>query len=235
MRVWNWTGMRADRFKAASAFTGFHKELASSLAANELRGCARVWDVGCGLGLLSLALAGHVDQITATDINADAIVSLQGDMASLGISNILVRQEDCLVHREKHDAAVMCFFRAVEFERLLPLCDRLVMVVNRGADYLSADDGSGRHCSRESMDSMLWRKGFTFTCRELGLEFGQPLRDLEDARDFVRSQTPGVTEAQVEAYLERRLAKTEDPAYPLYIPHRKEVGIYCIDREVQML
>lgn len=229
MTSWDWTGKRREWFKSASTHTGFHKNLAANLMANELKGFRDIFDAGCGLGLLSIALSFYADEVTAMDLNGDAIDSLKRDIESRDITNVTPLRGDCFQYRGRHDAAVFCFFRATDLHFRSFSCGRIIRVAAIGSRYLSADDGNGRHCRRDSLDRALERQDVTYSFRPLSLEFGQPLRDMEDARDFVRCQTPGAGREDISAYLENSLVETGDPEFPLYIPHLKEMGIYCID------
>ena len=226
---WDWSGMRRLWFKAASEFTGFHEKLAANLAENELSGCRSVLDAGCGLGLLSLAFSHYFDSVTAIDMNSDAISSLKDDMAFRATNNISALCGDCLEYTGGQDAAVLCFFRAPDFRLLSSRYGRVVRVVTAGSKYLSADDGQGRHCMRDGLDGLLVSQSIKSSYRELSLEFGQPLRDLADAKAFVKSQTPGASDPEIENYLNNILTETGNSEFPLYIPHLKEMGIYLIN------
>lgn len=229
LKVWDWTGRRREWFRAASAFTGFHDKLAAELAENELKGCSDVLDAGCGLGLLSLGLCRHLSNITAVDMNEDAIRSLQKDIEEREIKNLRALSGDCYSYSGTHDAVVMCFFRARDFKSLLAVNGKVIRIVALGKSYLSADDGKGRHCIRDGLDMVLKSENTSYCSRLLSLEFGQPLRDMRDAEDFVRMQTPDADGRAVEEYLNERLKDTGDEKYPFYIPHLKEMGIYCIE------
>lgn len=218
MTSWDWTGKRREWFKSASAYTGFHKKLAAGLAANELKGFRDIFDAGCGLGLLSIALSGYADAVTAMDLNGDGIDSLRRDLASLGVTNVAPLCGDCFQYQGKHDAAVFCFFRSADLHFRSFSCGRVVRVAAIGSHYLSADDGNGRHCQRDSLGLALERQDVAYSFRPLSLEFGQPLRDMADAREFVRCQTPDAGEDEISAYLGENLTETGDAGFPSTYP-----------------
>lgn len=190
-----------------------------------------ICDAGSGLGHLALALAPHVRRVTAVELHPDAAGVLEGGCRRLGISNVrsLCGDVEQLPPEMPYDAMVFCFFG--QPRQILRLarqqCRGQVFVFTR--NYRNHRFSAGTHAAG--------RPGFPELCallRELGIEartetfraeFGQPLRDWEDARRFfaLYSRDPDRT-AVAEVYLKQHVLETGREDFPLYLPHQKHMG-----------
>lgn len=104
---------------------------------------ATVLEVGCGSGSLALAMAGHVEKVTAVDDSTGMLAILRERAARSGISNITARQADWkeLKPDQAHDLALAAFFPDVMnpggLERLERLSRRAcALVVGAGQEAL---------------------------------------------------------------------------------------------------
>lgn len=61
-------------------------------AANMLRGCARVLDVGCGAGHLSFAVAPHVGAVVACDLAPEMLAVVAAEAQRRGFANLVTQQ-----------------------------------------------------------------------------------------------------------------------------------------------
>ncbi|MBP1762598.1 MAG: hypothetical protein H6Q64_2140, partial [Firmicutes bacterium] len=65
--------------------------------------------------------------------------------------------------------------------------------------------------------------------QDVSLEFGQPLRSMEEARSFVRAEASRISEEDLSNFLSERLVETGQEKYPFYIPNLKTFGIFEIE------
>ena len=91
---YEWSGDAVRWFYAASEYTGFHRALAQLCLSHLTRGGSMA-DLGCGLGLIDLELAGQMSQVTCIDQNPLPLRELEREARRRGIGNLEVRQADC--------------------------------------------------------------------------------------------------------------------------------------------
>lgn len=87
MRMSCWTPDIVRFMEDADRLSPYFGQLAG-IAAQECPQGGRVLDAGCGMGQLSLALAGHAGHIDAVDRNADAIAHLARRARETGAANV---------------------------------------------------------------------------------------------------------------------------------------------------
>ncbi|HWQ75689.1 MAG TPA: hypothetical protein VN441_10260, partial [Syntrophomonas sp.] len=90
-----------------------------------------------------------------------------------------------------------------------------------------------RRSTVADVEQALRNQDLMYSLREVGLEFGQPLRSREEAAEFVKAQASGISEDDLEAFLAQRLTETGQEEYPFYIPNLKTFGIFEIEGELQ--
>lgn len=225
MLIWTPDTVRFQR--DAALYGGYHRTLAAHLVPY-LPQNAHVCDVGCGLGYLSRALAPYCKRVTAIDSEQLALDVLRKDTPE----NVEVFEGDVftLSPDRRFDAMVFCFFGTMDETLLLARkhCRGKVIVVKRGwtQHRFSLQDESVRRDACEDAERYLRTRDIPFSREELTLDIGQPFRSQDDAvRFFEAYGNEAVTFSDVEA----RLVKTDNAAFPYYLPQEKPLGIFIFD------
>ncbi|MDR1247310.1 MAG: class I SAM-dependent methyltransferase [Clostridiales Family XIII bacterium] len=242
-----WNEKTIDWFKTASAYTGFHSNLAS-LVRPYIEDCSTICDIGCGLGLIDLELAGYVRDIICIDQNETAIGALNEFIRARGAYNVVARAADVnTLTGERRDAVIMSFFgSSVEaISRFMSFCEKkMVLIVHEKpmpAKRVNAVSLRPKPLGAAEVHGFLTDRGLTFQKLNAVIEFGQPFKSLEDAKDFIlvyassTSEAAGARDADGRGErlyndMAKLLVETGMPNYPLYLPKPKEVAVFIVDR-----
>ncbi|MCL1917751.1 MAG: tRNA (guanine-N(7)-)-methyltransferase [Peptococcaceae bacterium] len=227
-----WNEQSIQWFLDASAYTGFHHQLAMRIVPY-LEADDTLCDIGCGLGRLDLELAPHVSSLTAVDVDEKVIVKLQRDVILSGFQNLHARCTDATEVKGLFDVVLMSFFggsgSGMEDSYRL-CCRRLVRVVNaenKGNLY----PGSHRKTVKKTIPIVqqeLSDQGYRYELVTDTIEFGQPLRSWQDAEQFVLYNAPEATDKEVNDFLHENAERTKQDEFPIYLPNPKDVGIFVI-------
>jgi len=227
-----WSEKTIRWFADASAFTGFHKKLAALLG-ERLPGKGTLADVGCGTGLVDLELAPRYERVVCVDVSGEALASLRCGADARGLTNIETRLTDACGLSERFDDVIAVFYGDAELfaEKLLPLAKAgFAAVVHASPDgKLGPEDYRLKKTDTASAAAELFsRLGISFTRTDVSLEYGQPFRTVEDAREFTRAYSNCPPDAAVDEYLERNLVATGERDFPLYLPNEKHFSILSV-------
>lgn len=219
----------------ACEYSGYNAALAKVMLPY-LTEDSHVCDAGCGLGYLSLELAGHVGRVTAVDINADALNVLRENIERRGIANIDAVCGDVfsLSQEEKYSAMVFCYFGDIETvaERADGMCSGPVFVFKRNYEMHRFSSGSIRSGtdSYEYCCGRLDAMGLRYSTLELEAEFGQPFKSVDDAKRFYEIYSrDGDKHVITNLLLMDRLVYTGREDFPLYMPYMKKTGCIIIN------
>ena len=131
---------------------------------------------------------------------------------------------------EQYDAMVFCFFAAMDDALLLSKkhCRGKVILVKRGwtQHRFSLSREPLQKYTGDEAQQYLRTRGVPFVRADLTLDMGQPFRSKEDAVRFFEAYG---NEAVTFSDLEARLTKTNDAAFPYYLPQEKPLGIFIFD------
>ena len=215
----------------ASEYGTYNQELAKRLAPY-LSKDMHICDAGCGLGYLSVALAPYAGHITSVEKNPDAVAVLKDNCRRLGISNITpccgTIQE--VVPEEKYDTMVFCFFGGIHeiLETARKQCRGTVFIITRTYTTHRFSVGShptgsyGYWGSREVLTNL----GVPFEETTFDLEFGQPFRNLADARRFFEIYSQDEDKSDItDEFLRSKVIETGREDFPLYMPHLRKLAI----------
>ncbi len=230
---WNETAVRW--FEEASKYTGFHENLKQLILPN-IACRETLVDLGCGAGLIDLALADSIGHITCVDKNEGVIGMLRAGILKRGIGNIEAICQDAETLSGQWDTVLAVFYGRIDesLSKLLSMCrESVIAVVHADAQgKLGPTDYHPPKCNTVSLTSQaLDALGARYTVIEDALEYGQPLRSLAEAADFVRFYSKNPPDTSVDAYLEACLTVTCDPVYPYYLPNKKGFGIFILGRD----
>ncbi|MUG26540.1 methyltransferase domain-containing protein [Paenibacillus macerans] len=227
-----WNANTVGWFKAASAYTGFHEKLAERLLP-VIAGSETLFDIGCGLGLLSQQWRDSVGKIVCVDINEAALASLTEDIAAKQIGNIEVRLNDAFDSEPWCDVILLSYFGSLSAERFLPYCRKLIVIADwdEGSNLTGRSGaGAGRvRLTAGKLEERLSESGVRYSLKETALEFGQPFVSREDAADFY-GQHGSRFPAGAEAFL-NRIVPVNRPPYRFYLPYLKRMGVFVIEGE----
>lgn len=227
-----WDAAQAAWFLDASAYTGFHEKLAAVIRPY-LHKTDKVLDMGCGLGLLDIALHQSVASITAIDVNENAIGHLAARVKAAGIKNVHPLCTDVWAHEERYDATLMSFFgysHTLSTHIRHRVTGRLIRIVNsqNAGSLYPAHYRRAKKTTVANFEEELRGASLPYELKRCTLEFGQPLRSEADALAFVKMHAPGAPEAELSAFLAARLQCTGGGEFPLYLPQQKDLGIFVV-------
>lgn len=230
--IWNETTVRW--YKTASDYTGYSEKLAALLL-ERLDHRDSLCDLGCGISLADLELAGHLGQVTCIDSDRYAIEQTRRLAGERGIANLNALCRDALSADGTFDT-VMCLFHGNIEDYITRYIARaryrFIAVVHDDPEELVAENKprirkltSVRQTSEE-----LLAKGFVHTVDRYCLEFGQPFTNTADAGAFMRHYQKCEPGESLEACVARCTVPTDDPTYPLYMPSQRRFAVLTIDR-----
>jgi SAM-dependent methyltransferase len=227
-----WDEKSSERFIEASVYTGFHKSLAQKIIPH-LEPGDTLCDVGCGLGRLDFELAPHVSEIQAIDVSEYAIEALRQDAERARVKNLHARCGDADELVGMFDIILMSLYGKADTPELLGHCRRkLIRIVGAGKksglypERYRREEKNAVPVIHEELTAL----GLKFCLELCAIEFGQPLRTLPDAAQFVLSNAPGAGQEEIDNFLNENLERTGRADFPFYLPYSKELGIFVIDK-----
>lgn len=222
-----WTEESIRLMEIAAARSSYYDALADRICASLPAG-SRVCDAGCGLGHLSLALAARGMRVTAVDTSSAALAVLRRLRGDADIEICCGRVQDCAPDAP-YDAMIFCLFGGISeiLDVAAVQCrgDVFIIARNDGAHRFSVRRHALRYPGYQAMQQTLSGLHIPHEGLELALEIGQPLADLDDARRFFGLYNCDDASLITDEYLHSRLVKTDDPEYPLYLPHARQLGV----------
>ena len=229
---WNQNTIRW--FRDASEYTGYNKKLAQILL-DYIPHRNSLCDVGCGAGLIDIELSPHFNQITCVDIAPGAVESIRELAIQKQLPNIHAVCMDGKDYKESADTVIALFHGGADvFNTYYPLAKKQLIIVThigkRGS--FGPEKYRTKHYSDViSTRNFLKEHNITYTYSEHSLEHGQPFSSLEDAILFMdvygsRDMTP----EEKREHLHSTLVHTNSTDFPFYLPNKKEMGIFVINR-----
>lgn len=225
-----WSPESIDWYERASAYTHYHENLIRLLQPHLLKedSCC---ELACGTGSLARALAPHVASYTANDIDPEAVAHnesmlRQNDKALRGLS-IVPGDWKTVLAGQRFDTVIFSFFGAVlrNWDELRRLASRRIIAVTYGGENRQAGDTKSKQEHAEDIMEFLRDRNIPYDSVFTELEFGQPLRDMEEAVRYTKYYYP-FDDGQISAFLEKKLERLEDGT--LYFPKKKKLGIVAV-------
>ena len=225
-----WTEESAAFWEDSASYTQSYERLAERAAAR-LSPEGAVFEGGCGLGHLSVALAKRGFAVTAMDLSPLPLRYLRAGADRAGV-RLTIRTGDAfaLPEGELYDSAVFCFFGSVTeiLNWAKGHCrDRLILFKKNWSTHrFTRDPGVLRKFTYPLTCGELERLGVPFAAETFDADMGQPFRSLADAICFFRLYDPETAVTEAEAL--SRLVETGDPVFPYYLPALRSVGMIAI-------
>ena len=225
-----WTEESAAFWEDSASYTQSYERLAERAAAR-LSPKGNLFEGGCGLGHLSVALAKRGFAVTAMDLSPLPLRYLRANADRAGV-RLTVRTGDVftLPEGELYDSAVFCFFGSVTeiLNWAKGHCrDRLILLKKNWSTHrFTRDPGVLRKYTYPLTCAELTLLGLPFETEVFDVDMGQPFRNLSDAVRFFRLYDPA--EVLSEAEVLSRLTTTKDPTFPYYLRAVRPVGMIVI-------
>lgn len=228
-----WTEESAAFWEDSATYTKSYERLAEQAAAHLAPGSS-VFEGGCGLGHLSVALARQGYDVTSMDLSPLPLRFLRQNAARAGTA-LDIRQGDvfALSPEEVWDDGVFCFFGSVA-ETLawakVHCRDRLILFKKNWSTHrFTRDAGAIRKFTYPLTLAELDELGIPYETEVFDVDMGQPFRSLEDAIRFFSLYDPqgAMTEVEVRAWL----TETDDPVFPFYLSAIRPVGMIVLRAE----
>lgn len=231
--AFRWTEDKIGWFLDAAGWVEFHGRLAQELLPY-LTKEDTLCDLGCGLGVIDLLLAPHVVHITAVDAEPMVIENLAVRARQAGVDNLRAVNADSVDVKERFDIVLMSFFgcKPEMFGHYMALAQkrliRVVNVENSGNLYPGEYRRTKKNLAHE-VEQQLDAEGLEYTMLRRSWEFGQPLHSREDGLAYLQSLAPDAPPAALADFLDEAAQETGRKNFPLYLPNKKDVGIFIIE------
>ena len=225
-----WTEKSAAFWEDSASYTQSYERLAERAAAR-LSPEGNLFEGGCGLGHLSVALAKRGFAVTAMDLSPLPLRYLRANADRAGV-RLTVRTGDVftLPEGELYDSALFCFFggvpKTLAWARVHCRDTLVLFKKNWSTHRFTRDPGAVRKFTYPLTCGELERLGVPFAAETFDADMGQPFRSLPDAVRFFRLYDPQAAMTEGEAL--SRLTKTGDPVFPYYLPALRSVGMIVI-------
>ena len=230
MKLEFWSSDMIRFMEDASVYGTYYEQLAQKMLPN-LSCDAHICDAGSGLGYLSLALSSRVLQVTAVEKHPAAAAVLSENCRNRNIRNVISRcgNIDELVPAEKYNAMVFCFFgRSCQILKLAKaqcLGDIFVFTRNYTNHRFSAGNLPTGWEGYPELRTLLEELGIPSHQETFCLEFGQPLRNLADARRFFELYSKDPDKSLLtDDFLQSKLVNTGREDFPFYLPQQKQLA-----------
>ncbi|MDR1028906.1 MAG: class I SAM-dependent methyltransferase [Clostridiales Family XIII bacterium] len=236
--IFEWTDEKIEFFARAGAYTGFHRKLAG-LILPYMGADEDVIDVGCGLGLIDFELASRVRSITAVDEHPAVIRYMRDRVRARGPRNIFPRIADArVVSGGDWDVVLLSFFGTPDagLKYMISEAGKRVVIITHGEDtdpVHSLVKPKVKKVFARDMEEFFLAERYAYRKHIVDLDFGQPLRSMEEAVYFLESYS---LEQDAEAkrtrldFLLKRVVETGDATYPYFLPKPKNVAVFAVER-----
>ncbi|MCU6763293.1 Methyltransferase domain [uncultured Roseburia sp.] len=233
--MFKWTKESIEWYQRAAFYTQYHVNLRKTLlpffSQNET-----VCDIGCGLGYLDLELAPFVKAITAVDREKKVTDLLSAKVSERKLTNLTVRCADWSVLTDECcDTLLMCAFGNVHtyLEKYLGICKKRIIIIRKSPKEIDGGFSSVYNRKRVMEQDVEFVKqcGLNTQLKFFDMEFGQPLTSRWEAERFVLHYSLKPDHITMSQYLKTHLKELPGGKYPYYLPNKKEMYMFTIEKE----
>ena len=219
-----WDEKRIEWYERASDHSDFQERL-SALIKRFIPEDESVTELGCGLGYQGELLCRSGYRVRSYDIDSSVIKRAE-ERSGLGI----FRVADYLEIDERRDAVLSVFFGRItegdNLERLLSLADKHLVYIQ------SAHSGQSPALRRkgdntEKTIAFLKERNIPFTHEKHTIPFPQPLKSIEEGRDFISSY---YGKEKADDYLPY-IKESNNREFPYSLMNNKEFIVFDIRKD----
>ncbi len=221
-RVGWWSPQSIVWYERASSRTDFHHNLVDAIEPCLEKGDS-ILEPGCGLGYESEILSRRGYRVRAMDRDPSVIEAAR---ARTGLD--IYSCKDFSLDTQRPDVLLCVNFGHIDSPRDLDLLlghagRRLVYVVSKHSGH-----GLGTRADRSDLiKSLVTDRGLVYERRDLALQFDQPLRDMDEAKDFIDWTYLGDSTDRYMGFVEI----VDDELYPFVFRNRKMMTLFSIDNK----
>ncbi len=201
-----WNTQIVDWYEQAVKWSNYPQAILGEVLQTEIKDSDTVLDAGCGIGAISLYVAAICKRVLAVDMQSEALKILQQKAEMSGRENVktyLGMWPE--VEMEEADVTVCTYSPPISrnnkgLEKLLNLTRRTGIILTPCLDMKDNDAINGLACQLGLPDKNIpcangcWEKGFLESkgldvkCQILVHDFSQPVKDYQEAWNFLRHQ-----------------------------------------------
>jgi len=233
MRGWN--SQTIDWYLRAGEYSQYPDKILAEIIP-WLRPHHTVLDIGCGPGLYALAIAPLVRQVLAVDRLADVLATLDSLAKARGLINIRCLESswpDTKI-QEPVDVVISAFSSGKvmnnqdSIAKILALQAEVVFLVAPGQyqppfEWTKHTDTN--HPNALATLNILDQMGVNYDRRDMVIDFGQPVRDIQEATQFLAGFL-GISDQEASVHA-KAIASVHSQG--LYLPNPRNVILITID------
>lgn len=221
-----WSEEKVELYKRASEYTGFNEELGEKIL-GEIGYGRTIFDIGCGMSYLSIYLSEYSKGINCIDTDKIVLKNLKKELGKRKISNIKIINEDykkIIGNYKNIDCIIACNFlrNEEELNNILGKCKTLIIIKNTRT---RKNIYKYKKKKIEDMEEILASRNITYKKFIHNGEFGQPLKSLEEARNYYNSYS--YENISVEE-VKNKLLYIDNEEFPYYMPKYKNAGVIIV-------
>ena len=240
-RLFHWSEKSIRWYQNAAMYGSYHKQLAKKIKPY-IDPESRVCDLGCGVGYLTKELAPYVREITGLDSNPQAIDFLKKQIELEQLRNVeavLADLEEANPPMVPYDTIILCLFGGLRtcYDKVSRWTSHKLIYISSVREDHAFKAGHKLNSSEtaEETRDFLVEKGIPFQVEIVKLPFGQPLKTMDEAVEFVRHYDKTSTKQEIYDYLnEKLIIRQEDKTYPFYLPNEKKLAVFVIERNEEL-
>ena len=230
-----WTDKNLEWFAKAGSETDFYKKV-TALLDEYLSLESIVFDIGCGMGFLSFALAEKVSKVWAVDVDGRVIEYMEKEISSKGCHNVKKHLGDWKDWKPGFcaDMVIISYFDGIlcDLDKLMSLTKKHIVAI-LPSELDSKKLGIRKHSNEgcvakrdtvESVMNFLNEGDIAYKKIKFQAEFGQPLDSLAEAEEYMGYYYGLGMDDLVKG---KRILKREKD---FYIPKVRECGIIIIEK-----
>lgn len=223
-----WNEDKINYYVRAAGMTRFNEDLARIIQ-EEIGEDREIYDIGCGISYLSLYLSKKASQIVGVDLCGQALARFEEIYIGENIKNISILNMDYkefFDSKSSMDCVICSNFLQVDGHIHSLLEKSKTMVFIRNSRKRKNSLFKGKKQSIEDIEEVLVREKIGYKKLMYRGEFGQPLKSIEDGKDYYRLY-------RGEDISTRSIKKSLSYVggdYPYYMDKEKIVGVIVVNR-----